>query len=256
MADGPTADDAPRTKLVIKGGERRLVAVPEPTAEYEVDPPEPGGYMVAVEQRYRKDDLLSWYNYVSPPRGWPQAFTYFAPMKEFIQKELAGKRVRLTLPPHPMEIARSSKWGLRDGDALGNAIIARRELGWDIIGGFALLELAQGCARDDPISEAFYHGERCATHRPEREGGREGERDLSAHAAHEPPPHPPNPRARTLQALVERDVPRDVGRLHSAALDAPASQEARVGRILQDAGAQQDRTRCTATPCTFPSVHC
>lgn len=116
-------------------------------------------------------------------------------MKDFI-KSLRGSKTRLTHPPHPMEFERMKAlaeaarraWekggaergadgsgacaspqeledlgrratGLIDGETRANAIKVRRELGWQIVAGYALLELAQGCSRSDPITQAFYHGE-------------------------------------------------------------------------------------------------
>ena len=128
-----------------------------------VDPPPPGGWMLATPApSYSSDQLFSWSNWVSPPRGWPYTFTSIPQLKHYVGSELAGKRVRLTEPPHPMEFQRMRELQahLSEKDSRCNALAVRRHLGWEVIGGFALLELAQGCARRDPVDKPIYHGER------------------------------------------------------------------------------------------------
>ena len=64
-----------------------------------VNPPLPGGWMVSAQKEvYTSEQLFNWSNWISPPRGWPIAFTHFPPMKEFIGKKLKGRHVRLTEP--------------------------------------------------------------------------------------------------------------------------------------------------------------
>ena len=145
----------PNTQLVSRG-----------FGEDWVDPPPPGGWMVAMPAPvYTEEQLFNRLNWLSPPRGWP----YVAGpdglpiIKEFIGKKLAGKRVRLTEPPHPMELERMSELNaaLSPKDAKANAVLARRLLGWEVVGGFALLELAQGTDRKEiPDKPPVYHGEK------------------------------------------------------------------------------------------------
>jgi len=82
-------------------------------------------------------------------------------MKEFIAKKLGGKRVRLTDTAHTMEYERLTRLGvkLNSEDPRGNAIQIRRHLGWDVVGGWILFELAQGCGRKDTVEKSIYHGE-------------------------------------------------------------------------------------------------
>ena len=127
------------------------------------DPPVPGGYILATPaERYTQQELFNWSKYISPPRGWPEAFTYFQPMKDFLGKRLKAQRVRLTEAPHPLEIERIE---VTHGERLvqdkpeENAKMIRRLLGWQIIAGYVLLEEAQGCGRKDPVNSANYHGE-------------------------------------------------------------------------------------------------
>ena len=112
--------------------------------------------------RFTQDQCYAWANYLSPPRGWPYVFSNHDGCKAFI-KSLAGRRVRLTEPAHPLELERLRAAGVEmlDGDPRGNAVKVRRQLGWEILGGYVLLELAQGEGRQDiPASGSFYHGEK------------------------------------------------------------------------------------------------
>ena len=137
-----------------------------------VDPPESGGWTLALPSTtYSRAELFLWSNYVSPPRGWPGVFASDAALKEYIVKKLGGRRVRLTEPAHPMEHARleamlaesardgESTGGLSKTEALANAMAARRCLGWDIMGGYILYELAQGYGRKEAVHQAVYHAE-------------------------------------------------------------------------------------------------
>ena len=145
----PQPATAAHTKLVIKDGERHIV--PYNKSEDWVDPPLPGGFQVAIPATiYTQKDLFTWANYLSPPRGWPQAFTYFAPMKSYISGKLQGRRVRLTDGPHPLEkerLRRLLQGEPEEGHARFNAVAVRRALGWQIVGGYILLEERQGGGR-------------------------------------------------------------------------------------------------------------
>ena len=136
-----------------------------------VDPPPSGGWMiVAPAPAYSAEQLFTWSNWVSPPRGWPETFEGIPKLKEFIFKKLADghgspcrtTRVRLTLPAHPLEVERMAELKVRfsDRDSKANALAVRRKLGWEVVGGFVLLELAQGCDRKIPVEQPVYHGER------------------------------------------------------------------------------------------------
>ena len=162
----PQPEVPAHTKLVIKGGERRIVPI-TPSEDW-VDPPLPGGYVVAIPDTvYTQKDLFSWANYLSPPRGWPQAFTWFQPMKDYIKK-LGGRKVRVTEAPHPLELERLKRLLQADpqeGHARFNAVAARRALGWEVLGGWILLEERQGGGRKDPVEKALYHAEKhCECH--------------------------------------------------------------------------------------------
>lgn len=158
----PQPPTAAHTKLVIKEGERHLV--PFDKSEDWVDPPLPNGFQVAIPATiYTQKDLLTWAKYLSPPRFWPQAFTQFKPMKTFISNKLEGRKVRLTEAPHPLEIERLRTLlhaDLQEGHAKFNAVAVRRALGWQIIGGYILLEERQGSGRKDPVEKPLYHGQR------------------------------------------------------------------------------------------------
>lgn len=146
---------------VVKGSETRMVAVEQKDDEWaRGEGPLPGGFVLAHPAHvFTPAELFSACRYVSPPRGWPQAATYYPPIKEFIEKRLRGRRVRLTEPPHFLEVERMRSAGLRENDANNNAVKVRQHLGWQIVGGFMLLELAQGGGRTDSVDQSYYHGE-------------------------------------------------------------------------------------------------
>jgi hypothetical protein len=160
----------PQTAIVPGEHNAHTEIVSRGPGEDWVDPPPPGGWMiVAPAPAYSAEQLFTWSNWVSPPRGWPDTFEGIPKLKEFIFKKLAGvhgspsrqTRVRLTLPAHPMEIERMAELNVRlsDTDSKANALAVRRKLGWEVVGGFALLELAQGCDRKVPVEQPVYHGE-------------------------------------------------------------------------------------------------
>ena len=161
-------DPAPKPKhVLVKVEDRRVVVAgppPPPSDEPWDDPPLPGGYILATPQeRYTPAELFNWSKYISPPRGWPEAFTYFQPMKEFLAKRLKAQRVRLIEVPHPLELERLERTHFfvpTADDALHNAVSVRRLLGWPIVCGYILLEEAQGCGRKDAVNSALYHGEK------------------------------------------------------------------------------------------------
>ncbi len=154
---------APHTAIVPRERLPCTQLVSRGPGEDWVDPPAPGGWMVATPAPvYTAEQLYTWSNWVSPPRGWPYTFDGIPKLKQFIAVKLAGKRVRLTETAHPMEFERMAelKVTLSDKESKANALAVRQKLGWEVVGGFALLELAQGCGRKDPVEEPVYHGER------------------------------------------------------------------------------------------------
>ena len=119
--------------------------------------------LAAPAPKFTAHQLFTWGKYVSPPRGWPQSFAK-QPLKEFVAKQLKGQRIRLVDAPHPLEVRRMETLeaelrGGPTGDPCGNAVTVRRLLGWDIIGGFALLETSQGQPRREAVEKPEYHGE-------------------------------------------------------------------------------------------------
>ena len=67
-----------KSKVIVKGDQRMIVSADLPPSEDWVDPPLPGGFMLAqAAPVYTDEQLMAWANYISPPRGWPQAFTWY-----------------------------------------------------------------------------------------------------------------------------------------------------------------------------------
>ena len=62
--------------LKLKDGRMMIVATPHnpsDPSEAWVDPPEPGGYVIAQPAHaFTAAELFNWSKYVSPPRGWPE----------------------------------------------------------------------------------------------------------------------------------------------------------------------------------------
>ena len=101
-----------------------------------------------------EDDLSVPTNLISPPRGWPDCFKTQT-MKTFIANELAGRRVRLSEAPDPEHLEMAAGIGLAASDSRGNALKLRDRYGWEMLGGFMLLERA-----DAPAGSAdLYVGE-------------------------------------------------------------------------------------------------
>ena len=81
---------------------------------------------------------------LSPPRNWPDSFK--DELRQFIGKRgLKSRRCRLVARGSqlaPETAAQAAQLVLHPSDSRSNAELARQELGWDVIVGFAVFELA------------------------------------------------------------------------------------------------------------------
>ncbi|KAL1520722.1 hypothetical protein AB1Y20_022291 [Prymnesium parvum] len=111
--------------------------------------------------------LLLHGKYVSPPRGWPEVYQRSRALQR-LAKQLQGTAIRLVGAPHPLEAARlraaidasDAPHGAIDAsDARATARLVRRQLGWEVLGGFILFELSQGVPRRESVRAAEYHAE-------------------------------------------------------------------------------------------------
>lgn len=81
----------------------------------------------------------------SPPRGWPERFSQDRALNSFIGAgRLRGKRCRLTAPPPGRLFDEAASAGVLPipGDSRANAEALHAALGWPIIKGYAVFELA------------------------------------------------------------------------------------------------------------------
>ena len=77
----------------------------------------------------------------SPPRGWPDVFKTES-LKSLLSKGLKGRRCRLTSLPSEDAVLAAAKVSLDPDRSILNAERLHAELGWEIVTGFALFELA------------------------------------------------------------------------------------------------------------------
>ena len=80
---------------------------------------------------------------LSPPSNWPTSFKENKLLKSFMGKQLKGTRVRLTGVPSSDDAARVEHVALASDDSFGNAEAVQLALGWDVIKGFVVFELAE-----------------------------------------------------------------------------------------------------------------
>ena len=80
---------------------------------------------------------------LSPPSNWPTSFKENKLLKSFMGKQLKGTRVRLIGVPTSDDAARVEHVALASDDSFGNAEAVQLALGWEIIKGFVVFELAE-----------------------------------------------------------------------------------------------------------------
>ena len=80
---------------------------------------------------------------LSPPSNWPATFKENKLLKSFMGKQLKGTRVRLTGVPSSDDAARVEHVALASNDSFGNAEAVHLALGWEVIKGFVVFELAE-----------------------------------------------------------------------------------------------------------------
>ena len=78
--------------------------------------------------------------FVSPPREWPACFKTAELQTLVTSDAVKAKRVRLTASPSHDQWEQVADVAIVEGDALGNATRLRARLGWQMLGGFILVE--------------------------------------------------------------------------------------------------------------------